>query len=238
MSVAHTLEKVLTAIRRAASKAGRDPASVTLVAISKKQTSEQMQQYLAAAAVLGLPVIFGENYLQELKAKRPLFSTAAQFHVTGPLQSNKIRDAVRLADVIQSVHSEAVLTGIAQEAARQGKQQRIFLQVNIGEDPKKSGFSANEVIPMIERIATSMPTLSLVGLMTITPYYDEPELGRSEFIKLRNVRDAIIAAGKAAVFEDGKVLLSMGMSADFEIAIEEGADLIRVGTALFGERGD
>lgn len=237
MNVAHNLDHVLRAIGRAAAKVGRDPASVTLVAISKKQPSELMQHYFEAASARGIPVIFGENYLQELKAKRALFSTAAQFHVTGPLQSNKIRDAVRLADVIQSVHSEAVATGIAQEAARQGKQQRILLQVNIGDDPKKSGFSASEVIPMIERIVATMPTLTLVGLMTITPYYDEPESARGEFIKFRQLRDSIIAAGKADVFENRMVLLSMGMSADFEVAIEEGADFVRVGTALFGERG-
>lgn len=236
MNIARNLDLVLAAIGRAALKVGRAPRAITLVAVSKKQSSELMHQYRQAAEERGVAVIFGENYLQELKAKRTHFPAPTQFHVTGPLQSNKIRDAVRLSDVIESVHSRAILDGIAYEAERQHKKQRVFLQVNIGADPNKSGFAADEVLSVIEHIQATLPTVKLVGLMTITPYYDDPEQGRVDFAKMKALRDSIIAAGKENAFEGSQVLLSMGMSADFEIAIEEGADLIRVGTALFGER--
>jgi pyridoxal phosphate enzyme (YggS family) len=236
MDIARNLDTVLKAIERAAHKVGRDPRAISLVAISKKQSTEWMQEYQNAAADRGVPVIFGENYLQELKAKRPLFSSPVQFHVTGPLQSNKVRDAVRLSDVIESVHNLAILNAIADEAGRQGTQQRVFLQVNIGADPNKSGFSADVVPPVIEHVQATLSTISLIGLMTITPYYDDPEQGRVDFARMKALRDSVIAAGKAEAFENAQVLLSMGMSADFEIAIEEGADLVRVGTALFGAR--
>jgi hypothetical protein len=206
------------------------------VAVSKKQSSELMLQYRHAAEERGIAVIFGENYLQELKAKRTHFPSPAQFHVIGPLQSNKIRDAVRLSDLIESVHSRAILDGIAYEAERQHKKQRVFLQVNIGADPNKSGFAADQVLSVIEYIQATLPTVKLVGLMTITPYYEDSEKGRVDFAKMKGLRDSIIAAGRENAFEDSQVLLSMGMSADFEIAIEEGADVVRVGTALFGER--
>ena len=236
MDIARNLDTVLAAIAQAAHKAGRDPRSIAIVAVSKKQSTELMQQYQQAAADREVDVIFGENYLQELKAKRPAFSPSTQFHVTGPLQSNKIRDAVRLADVIESVHSRATLDGIAREAARQGKPQHIFLQVNIGDDRNKSGFTVDELLPVIEHIQATLPAIKLVGLMTITPYYDNPEQGRADFARMKMLRDSVIAAGKGDAFEGSRVLLSMGMSADFAIAIEEGADLVRIGTALFGER--
>jgi pyridoxal phosphate enzyme (YggS family) len=236
MTVAERLDKVLHALHTAAERSARSPGEIALIAVSKKQPTSLMHEYQQAAAHRGLPVIFGENYVQELKAKRGEFKEPTALHMIGPLQSNKIRDAVRYADVIQSVHSLSVLQGIAEEALKQGKKQKIFLQVNIGDDPRKSGFHADDVPQVLGDAAKYSTSLSLIGLMTITPLYDDPELARPDFARMRKLREMLVSGGLASAFENSSPLLSMGMSADFAVAIEEGADLVRVGTALFGER--
>lgn len=234
--VRERLNNILEKIDQAAARSSRTRDDITLVAVSKKQPSQLMYEYLDAAAERDLPVVFGENYVQELKSKRGDFSTGSVFHLIGPLQSNKIRDAVRYADVIQSVHSLSVLQGIAEEAGKQGKHQRIFIQVNIGDDPRKSGFKAAEIPKLLSEVHVYSALLSILGLMTITPYYDEPEHARPDFRTMKALRDELCMVGLSHAFENGRPLLSMGMSADFHIAIEEGADLVRIGTALFGER--
>jgi pyridoxal phosphate enzyme (YggS family) len=236
MTIADRLDCVLLSLDRALARSERDRSGVMLVAVSKKQPVTLMHEYLEAATARRLSVVFGENYVQELKTKRSQFSQNQVFHLIGPLQSNKIRDAVRHADVIQSVHSLSVLQGIADEAQKQGKQQRIFLQVNIGDDPNKSGFQSSEIPEILSQVAKHASSLSLVGLMTITPYYDEPEDARPDFTRMRRLKEELQATALRDVFEGRNILLSMGMSADFHIAIEEGADVVRVGTALFGER--
>jgi len=235
-SVAERLETVATSLAQAAERAGRSSASITLVAVSKKQSIESMRAYAAVANARGIPIVFGESYVQEFKAKRHELGDLGQFHLIGPLQSNKIRDAVRYADVIESVHSRKVFDVIAKEASALGKRQSIFLQVNIGKDPNKSGFSADE-IPEICQVATRLSQhVCLLGLMTITPYYEVAEDSRGDFRAMNELRERLIASGADQYFENRTIALSMGMSSDFEIAIEEGADLVRVGTALFGER--
>ena len=154
----------------------------------------------------------------------------------GPLQSNKVRDAVALCDVIQSVHSLKVLALIAKEADRIGKRQRIFLQVNIGEDPAKSGFLAKDIDEALATVEEHITSLQLEGLMTILPYAEDPEKARPHYRKLAELRHSLELRGLTRMFQRGWILLSMGMSNDFRVAIEEGADLVRVGTALFGER--
>jgi pyridoxal phosphate enzyme (YggS family) len=195
-----------------------------------------MREYVAAAQAKGVRIVFGENYVQEIKAKRAELGAAVELHLIGPLQSNKIRDAVALADVIQSVHSQAVLDGIAKEALRQGKRQRVFLQVNIGNDPAKSGFRADELPSVFDSLSIHQSCIEAVGLMTITPYYDEAAHVRPDFQKMAGLRSSLCSQGFAKLFTDSSIFLSMGMSGDFDIAIEEGADFVRVGTALFGER--
>jgi pyridoxal phosphate enzyme (YggS family) len=237
MIVADQLDRVLESIELAAQRCQRKSSDITLVAVSKKQPIELIQQYVEAAHERGREVVLGENYVQELKAKRALFPESVRFHQLGPLQSNKIRDAVRCADVIQSVHSQAVLKGVADEAAKQGVQRSIFLQVNIGNDPLKSGFDAEQLAYFLEAIAVDMPrSLRILGLMTITPYFEEPEHARPDFERMRRLRDTLLSQGLGPCFAHTTPLLSMGMSADFHVAIEEGADLVRVGTAIFGER--
>ena len=234
--IASRVEAVVESIAQAARRVGRSPSSVTLVAVSKRHSVESMQDYIVAAAAHGMPVVFGESYVKELKSKRPHFNDESRFHMIGPLQSNKIRDAVRLADVIESVHSLKVLRGIAKEAQAIGKRQSIFLQVNIGNDPLKSGFAAHEVAEVCAEVGVHRDVLALHGLMTITPLYDVVSEVRRDFQAMSELRARLINGAAAAHFEEQRVLLSMGMSSDFEIAIEEGADLIRVGTSLFGER--
>jgi uncharacterized pyridoxal phosphate-containing UPF0001 family protein len=140
-----------------------------------------------------------------------------------------------LCDVIQSVHSLKVLSLVAAEAARLGKRQRIFLQVNVSRDPRKGGLVDDEVLAAINLAMENKHAVELEGLMTITALYSEAEDARGDFRKLAELRSSLIGAGLVDRFNRSKILLSMGMSADFEIAIEEGADLVRVGTALFEE---
>lgn len=236
ISISERLAEVAEAVERAASRVRRDPTSVTLVAVSKRKSVAEMEQYATAANARGISVVFGENYVQELKAKRSELSAAADIHLIGPLQSNKVRDAVRLADVIESVHSRKVLDVIAQEARLIGKRQQIFLQVNIGHDPQKSGFRADEIAVVAQEAARQHDSLALLGLMTITPLHTVSEDARHDFRAMSEVRESLLASHIRDCFEERLILLSMGMSSDFEVAIEEGADIIRVGTALFGER--
>jgi pyridoxal phosphate enzyme (YggS family) len=234
--VRQRLAGVAEAIARAAARVSRDPASVTLVAVSKRKSVGEMQQYAEAASARGISVIFGESYVQELKAKRGELSVPGDIHLIGPLQSNKVRDAVRLTDVIESVHSRKIIAAIAQEARAIGKRQSILLQVNIGHDPQKSGFSAEEIASVCKEISVYGDCLALQGLMTITPLYAVVEDVRRDFKAMRELREALVTSRVHLYFESHTILLSMGMSSDFEIAIEEGADIIRVGTALFGDR--
>lgn len=236
MSIEARLQEVLQKLKGAAAKMGRDPAHVTLVAVSKTKTVAAMREYAHAAAQLSLPVVYGENYLQEIKEKQPHLTVGSELHMIGPLQSNKVRDAVRLCDMIQSVHSVKILELTAKEAARIGKRQRILLQVNIGQDEKKSGFAPEDLMEGLTICERHSNDLRLEGLMTILPYDEDPEVSRPHFKAMSELRTRLIEQGRAALFHNNTVRLSMGMSEDFVVAIEEGADMVRVGTALFGER--
>jgi pyridoxal phosphate enzyme (YggS family) len=235
-SISDRISQVVQAIDRAAAKGGRAGREITLVAVSKKQSLESMNEYAEVARAAGIPLIFGENYLQELTSKRASFGSSAEFHLIGPLQSNKIRDAVKLADVIESAHSIKTLELIAKEARAIGKRQRVFIQVNIGADPKKSGFSEARLKDAFNIVSQNEDALALEGLMTITPFYDDPREARKDFRAMSELRAQLANTDAKRLFYGDKIVLSMGMSADFDIAIEEGADLVRVGTALFGNR--
>lgn len=236
MSIESAVADVLKTLRAAATKSGRSPESVTLVAVSKTKSIDEMRAYAEAARREGVRIVFGENYVQEIKEKRPQLPENSELHIIGPLQSNKVRDAALLCDVIESVHSLKVLGLVAKEAARLGKRQRILLQVNIGQDDNKSGFSVEALDEALEVCAAHSNTIQLEGLMTILPYDESPEASRPYFKAMAALRAELIARGKGDVFQNSTIALSMGMSHDFHIAIEEGADLVRVGTALFGER--
>lgn len=236
MSIEARLKEVLHRLHSAASHSGRHPRQITLVAVSKTKTIEAMREYAAAARCVALPLVFGENYLQEIKEKHPQLPAHSELHMIGPLQSNKVRDAVRLCDVIESVHSLKVLALIAKEAARITKRQRVLLQVNIGQDDRKSGFTPDEVGEALEACEVFSNAIRVEGLMTILPYDENPEASRPHFKAMAELRTRLIAEGRATLFDNQRILLSMGMSDDLGVAIEEGADIIRVGTAIFGER--
>ena len=205
-------------IAAACARAGRARADVTLVAVSKTFPAADVDHAIAA----GMTDI-GENKVQETRDKKPLVTRDAHWHLIGHLQSNKAKDAVRLYDVIQTVDSIELAEKIAKAAESTGKRQDVLLQVNIGRELQKSGIEPESVSELARRIA-AMPALRLTGLMAIPPAGEAEEM-RPYFRELRTMRDDL-----------GLAELSMGMTDDFEIAIEEGATIIRVGRAIFGRR--
>lgn len=206
---------------------------VQIIAVSKKQEANKMQDWINFCKDQGISAVFGENYLQEYEKKAPVLSGDFETHFIGVLQSNKVRKSIELFEVIQTVHSDKLASLINTEALKQNKQQRIFLQVNISEDSKKSGFLIPDLICFIEDRLNNYHSISLEGLMTITEFYSDNNLTKSDFKKLAELREEL-----RSMFPEKchSLKLSMGMSADFELAIEEGSDYVRIGTALFGER--
>lgn len=205
-------------IAAACARAGRPRAAVRLVAVTKTFPASDVELVLAAGATE-----VGENKVQETRDKRPAVAAAARWHLIGHLQSNKVKDAVRLFDVIQTVDSLELAQKIARTAEALGKRQEVLLQVNVGGESQKSGAEAREVLALAGAVA-SLSSLHLSGLMTIPPV-GEAEAMRPHFREL------------AAMGHDlGLQELSMGMTDDFEVAIEEGATIVRVGRAIFGAR--
>jgi PLP dependent protein len=217
--VAHNLERVRERIQTAAARAGRKPEEVTLVAVSKTIEPERLE-----AAVAAGQTVFGESRLQEAKTKIPLVSGRARWQLVGHLQTNKARDAVALFELIHSVDSVKLAVELDKWAGRAGKTQAILLEVNTSGEGSKFGLKPEDLAAALGEISR-LSRLEVRGLMTIAPYRDKVEEVRPCFRRLRELRD------RAGLQE-----LSMGMTHDFEIAIEEGATLIRLGTAVFGER--
>jgi len=210
-------------------RAGRRPEEVRLVAVTKTVGVEEIKQALD----VGLRM-FGENRVQEAKEKisnlkSEISNAKIEWHMIGHLQSNKVRPAVQLFDLVHSVDSAGLAEEINKEAARIGKVQRVLIEVKLSEEATKSGISEPELSALIEKVA-KLGNLKLEGLMTMPPFFDEPERARPYFKRLRELRDALAEKGFSLPE------LSMGMSGDFDVAIEEGATLVRVGTAIFGER--
>ncbi len=206
------LEKRISA---ACERAGRSRGDVKLVAVSKTFPADDVELAIAA----GMSEI-GENKVQEARDKKPLVASSARWHLIGHLQSNKAKDAVRIFDVIQTVDSVDLAEKLARQADAANKRQEVLLQVNIGREPQKSGAAPEEAASLAKRIA-AISSLHLSGLMTIPPVGDP----RTYFREMRAMRDDL-----------GLAELSMGMTDDFETAIEEGATIIRVGRAIFGSR--
>jgi pyridoxal phosphate enzyme (YggS family) len=219
VTVRENVAAVRSRIEAACARSGRNASEVMLVAVSKTFPAEAVEEALAAGVT-----DVGENRVQEARDKKPSVRAKGRWHLIGHLQSNKAKDAVRLFDMIQSVDSEALAEKLARAAEGEGKRQEILLQVNIGREPQKSGIDPDDV----ERLAASIrqvAALDLQGLMAIPPV-GEAEQTRRWFRELRLLRDAV-----------GAQHLSMGMSEDFEVAVEEGSTMVRVGRAIFGARG-
>jgi pyridoxal phosphate enzyme (YggS family) len=219
----------LTAIRDrlhdATTRAGRDPASVELMAVSKTFPVEAIQEAADAGQTL-----FGENRVQEILTKAPLLPPHLRWHLIGPLQSNKIRKILPHVEVIQSVHSLDIARHIQRIATELDLRPRVLLEVNIAAETTKHGFSPTDLLTQLNDLL-ALDRLRIEGLMGIPPFDETPEATRPHFAALRHLRDTLQT-------RSGLLLptLSMGMSHDFEIAIEEGSTLIRVGTAIFGGR--
>ncbi len=224
-TVAANLHRIRKCIARAAEVADRRPEEVTLVAVSKMQPVEAIRAAYAAGVRH-----FGENRVQECAAKRPhLADLAITWHLVGPLQSNKVRRSMGLFDRIDSVHSLELAQKIS-TIAEEGRRIPILLEVRMDTAPTKAGLEPDEV-PDIAGAVLEMPHLDLRGLMCVPPYFAEADQARVSFHHLREIRDAM-----ARRFEMLFPALSMGMSHDFEVAIEEGATEVRLGTAVFGAR--
>lgn len=217
--IRNNIADVESRIAATCERAGRARADVRLVAVTKTFPASDVEAAIAAGMTDA-----GENRVQEARDKKPLVAAPARWHLIGHLQSNKAKDAVRLFDVIQSIDSVDLAQKVARAAESAGKRQKVFLQVNIGREEQKSG-AAVEAVPQLVRAIGDMPALELEGLMAIPPAGEAEEM-RPYFRALRSLRD-----------EAGLQELSMGMTDDFEVAIEEGATVIRVGRALFGSRG-
>jgi pyridoxal phosphate enzyme (YggS family) len=213
--IAASLAEVRGRIEAAARRAGRDPASVTLVAVTKTKPLEDVLAAYAAGVR-----DFGENRVQEAEAKFPHLPAGAVRHLIGPIQSNKANKAARLADAVHAVDSADIARRLARAAAIEGRRLAVFVEVNTGGEETKAGVPPAEAPALVEAVR-ALPELELRGLMAIPPPGDT----RPHFVALRRLAESLGLAG-----------LSMGMSDDFEAAIEEGATVVRVGTALFGHR--
>lgn len=227
MSIADNLRDIQDRIRAAAVRAGRDPGAVSLVAVSKTQPAEAVAATLEAGQL-----VFGENYVQEFTDKARQLPGRVQWHFIGSLQTNKVKYLAGLTTLIHSVDRISLAQEINRQWEKSGGVCDILLQVNISGEETKSGTTAAGAIALA-RQAAALPNLRVRGLMTMPPFFDEPERARPYFRELKRLADTIRAEDIPGVSMEE---LSMGMSGDFEVAIEEGATLVRVGTAIFGER--
>lgn len=218
-------EKIATVARRC----GREPKEITLVAVSKTHPVAIVREALAAGAT-----DFGENRVQEAETKIPaLGNQAARWHLIGHLQANKARRAVRLFDIVHTLDSVSLAQRLDRSCAEEDRTELpVLIQVDLAGEATKSGVPATDLTEFV-RIVNRCSRLRFRGLMTLPPFFEDPEQVRPFFKRLRELRDELQATG---VFGDQQGELSMGMSHDFEVALEEGATIVRVGTAIFGER--
>jgi pyridoxal phosphate enzyme (YggS family) len=223
--IAAALARVQEQIAAAARKAGRSPNEVELVAVSKTHPAEKVQ-----AAVEGGQMLFGESRVQEARAKIPLLPSRLRWHFIGHLQKNKIRHALPLFELFHGIDSRALAEEMQRIADEAGMEPRLLFEVNLAGEASKHGFAPESLRRDLEAIL-SLGRLTIEGLMTIPPLAPEAEASRRYFVALRELRDKL-----ETEFNVRLPQLSMGMSGDFPVAIEEGATLVRVGTAIFGER--
>jgi PLP dependent protein len=219
LDVRSNLERVQVAIAAACTRAKRSPDAVLLIAVSKTVDVERIRQAIAA----GVPAL-GENRVQEAKAKIEVLGHPVPWHLIGPLQTNKAKDAARLFDWVHSVDRLDLANELDRRATALGRTVDALIEVNVGDEPQKAGVRPHEIAPLLAAVE-GLRGIRIRGLMAIPPVADDAEQSRPHFRRLRELRDAL-----------GLEHLSMGMSADFEVAVEEGATMVRVGTAVFGPR--
>ena len=224
-SIAENLERVREQIAQAAAKAGRAPDETELVAITKTHPAEKVREAVEAGHI-----VFGESRVQEARGKIPELPSNLRWHFVGHLQKNKIRHALLLFELFHGVDSLALAQEMDRIAAEEGERPRVLLEVNVAGEGSKFGFKAETLRTEIGSLLV-LPRLSIEGLMCIPPLVEEAEASRKFFVQLRELRNSL-----EKEFDVKLPHLSMGMTQDFWIAVEEGATLVRVGTAIFGER--
>ena len=224
-SLLENLQSVREKIARAAERAGRSPSEISLVAVSKTHPAEVIREASEAGQVL-----FGENRVQEALAKIPLLPGRLRWHLIGHLQSNKVRKALPHFELIHGVDSLDLALDIDRIAAEEGHFPRVLLEVNVSGEGSKHGFEPAELEKQLEKLL-ALPRLQIEGFMTMAPLAPEAEASRPHFRLLRELRDRL-ARSTGILFPT----LSMGMSGDYEVGVEEGATLVRVGSTIFGSR--
>ena len=226
--ISDNINRIREKIAEAANISGRSPEEIKLVAVSKRFPATVIKE-----AFEGGQTLFGENYIQEVQQKRLEIPTGAHFHFIGHLQTNKARIAAESCVMIETVDRLKLARALNKHLEKLNKNMDVLVQVNIGEDSNKSGVSVNDAEKLLYELK-SIPQIRVCGLMTIPPFEPSPEDSRPHFRNLRLLADKL---SEKELFADNKRIdLSMGMSGDFHIAIAEGATIVRVGTAIFGNR--
>lgn len=227
MDIAANLASIRQQIETTCQECGRNPAEVRLVAVAKTKPAELVEEALAAGQTL-----IGESYVQELVAKTDQIEAQAEWHFLGHLQSNKVKYLAGRTTLIHSVDRLSLAKEIDRTWGKIGQMANILIQINLGQEASKSGTTVEEVESLVRSIAL-LPNIRIRGLMTLPPFFPDPEEVRPYFRQLRELAEHLADCNLPGVTMDE---LSMGMSHDFTVAIEEGATLVRIGTAIFGER--
>ena len=225
--LARNLQQVNTNLERACAAAGRTPNEVTLVAVSKTKPVSMLQEAYDAGAR-----VFGENKVQEIMDKYDQLPSDIQWHMIGHLQRNKVKYIIDKVAMIHSVDSLRLAQTIEQEAAKKNLVMPVLLEVNVAEEDTKFGLKVDEVLPLLEEIS-NFPHIQVKGLMTIAPFVENPEENRKVF---RTLKKLSVDIGAKNINNVTMSVLSMGMTGDYQVAIEEGSTMVRVGTGIFGER--
>ena len=225
--LARNLQQVNTNIERACAAAGRTPDEVTLVAVSKTKPVSMLQEAYDAGAR-----VFGENKVQEIMDKYDQLPSDIQWHMIGHLQRNKVKYIIDKVAMIHSVDSLRLAQTIEQEAAKKNLVMPVLLEVNVAEEDTKFGLKVDEVLPLLEEIS-SFSHIQVKGLMTIAPFVENPEENRKVF---RTLKKLSVDIGAKNINNVTMSVLSMGMTGDYQVAIEEGSTMVRVGTGIFGKR--
>jgi pyridoxal phosphate enzyme (YggS family) len=224
LEIKNNLLKVMERIEKAAQRSGRDPSQIKLVAVSKTVEPARIKEAIEAGVS-----ILGENYVQEAKKKIEEIGSPVSWHFIGHLQSNKAKYVVHLFDMIHSLDNIALAEELNRRAEQADRMIKVLIEINLSGEGTKFGTDEEKILNLAKSML-QLNHLSLEGLMTMPPYFDSPEMSRPYYIELRELKERLVREG-IPLKE-----LSMGMSNDFEIAIEEGATYVRVGTAIFGPR--
>jgi pyridoxal phosphate enzyme (YggS family) len=227
MAIAENLVSVRKQISEAAFRSGRRPEDIHLVAVSKTKSAGDVEK-----AALAGQLVFGENYVQELATKATLVKEPVEWHFIGHLQSNKVKQIAGLVTTVHSVDRRSLAEELDRQWEKTGSCCKVLVQINISGETTKSGTAESEAINLVTEIS-KLRNIQICGLMTMPPFFDDPEGARPYFRALKELADKIAGKNIPGVSMEE---LSMGMSGDFQVAIEEGATMVRIGSAIFGER--